>query len=124
MGTVVVKGDALLEVVKWSYTQGQARASGNVQVEYRNLRTGGKTGERLSPSDKVERAVLDSEVGSPSEPRARKRVEGVEGGFYILFGDLRSPGALASRKKNIHHELLYSIVDMIYTVLLYGSVLV
>ena len=53
----------MLEVVKWSYTQGQARASGNVQVEYRNLRTGGKTGERMSPSDKVERAVLDSEVG-------------------------------------------------------------
>lgn len=64
VGTVVVdKNGALLEVVKWSYTQGQARASGNVQVEYRNLRTGGKTGERMSPSDKVERAVLESEVG-------------------------------------------------------------
>ena len=84
MGTVVVKGDALLEVVKWSYTQGQARASGNVQVEYRNLRTGSKTGERLSPSDKVERAVLDSEVrGSTVRRRAHDewRVEGVERGF-------------------------------------------
>ena len=119
MGTVVVKGDALLEVVKWSYTQGQARASGNVQVEYRNLRTGGKTGERLSPSDKVERAVLDSEVGSPSEPRARKRVEGVEGGFYILFGDLRSPGALASRKKkhSPRTPLLYCGYDIYCTII-------
>lgn len=75
VGTVVVdKNGALLEVVKWSYTQGQARASGNVQVEYRNLRTGGKTAERMSPSDKVERAVLDSEVGvlgavPPGAPR-------------------------------------------------------
>lgn len=62
MGTIVEKGGELLEVVKYNYTQGQARASGNVQVEFRDLRSGSKSGVRLSPSDKLERAVLDSEV--------------------------------------------------------------
>ena len=62
VGNIVQKAGQLLEVTKHSYTQGQARASGNVQVEYRDLRTGGKLQERLSPSDKVERAALDAEV--------------------------------------------------------------
>jgi elongation factor P len=57
----VQKDGNLLKVTKHSYTQGQARSSGNVQVEYRDLRTGGKVQERLSPSDKVERASLESE---------------------------------------------------------------
>ena len=62
VGNIVQKAGQLLEVTKHSYTQGQARASGNVQVEYRDLRTGGKLQARLSPSDKVERAALDAEV--------------------------------------------------------------
>ena len=61
VGAIVQKDGNLLKVTKHSYTQGQARSSGNVQVEYRDLRTGGKVQERLSPSDKVERASLESE---------------------------------------------------------------
>jgi hypothetical protein len=61
VGAIVQRDGNLLKVTKHSYTQGQARSSGNVQVEYRDLRTGGKVQERLSPSDKVERASLESE---------------------------------------------------------------
>ena len=61
VGAIVQKDGNLLKVTKHSYTQGQARSSGNVQVEYRDLRTGGKVQDRLSPSDKVQRASLESE---------------------------------------------------------------
>ena len=73
VGNIVQKAGQLLEVTKHSYTQGQARASGNVQVEYRDLRTGGKLQERLSPSDKVERAALDAEV----RPVVRSERDGI-----------------------------------------------
>lgn len=61
VGAIVQKDGQLLKVTKHAYTQGQARSSGNVQVEYLDLRTRGKVQERLCPSDKVERASLDSE---------------------------------------------------------------
>ena len=61
VGAIVSKDGQLLQVTKHSYTQGKAPSSGNVQVEYRDLRTGGKLQERLSPSDKVEKASLESE---------------------------------------------------------------
>ena len=41
------------------YTQGQGRASGFVQIEGRDLRTGAKRVERLRPSETVERVQLD-----------------------------------------------------------------
>jgi translation elongation factor P/translation initiation factor 5A len=61
VGAIVQKDGQLLKVTKHSYTQGKARSSGNVQVEYQDLRTGSTLQERLSPSDKVERASLDAE---------------------------------------------------------------
>jgi translation elongation factor P/translation initiation factor 5A len=68
----VSKDGALLEVVKYAYTKGQARQVGHVQVEYRDLRTGGSSREKLSPSDRLERAQLDAEVGDGAGPGSGK----------------------------------------------------
>ena len=59
VGNVIEKDGHLFRLTKVSYTQGQARQSGNVQVELKNIRTGSKQSQRLSPSDKLEKAVLD-----------------------------------------------------------------
>ena len=59
VGNVIEKDGHLLRLTKVSYTQGQARQSGNVQVELKNIRNGSKQSQRLSPSDKLEKAVLD-----------------------------------------------------------------
>ena len=64
VGNVIEKDGQLLRLTKVSYTQGQARQSGNVQVELKNIRTGSKQSQRLSPSDKLEKAVLDEEPHS------------------------------------------------------------
>ena len=60
VGQVIERDGSLLQLTKVSYTQGQARAAGNVQVEWRNVRTGQKQSLRLSPSDKLDRAVLST----------------------------------------------------------------
>ena len=62
VGQVIERDGSLLRLTKVSYTQGQARAAGNVQVEWRNVRTGQKQSLRLSPSDKLDRANLDEEL--------------------------------------------------------------
>ncbi len=94
VGAIVKRKDgALLEVTKYSYTQGQARGSGHVQVEYRDLRTGSKAQERLSPSDKLERAVLDSEV-SDARPVVPHRERTTTKAISTCS---RSPLALARR---------------------------
>jgi translation elongation factor P/translation initiation factor 5A len=49
----------LLEVLRFEHTHGQGRASGHVQLEARDLRSGAKRTERFRPSDTVERVVLD-----------------------------------------------------------------
>lgn len=49
----------LLEVLRADHTQGQGRASGFVQLEARDLRSGTKRSERLRPSDVLDRAVLN-----------------------------------------------------------------
>ena len=61
VGQIIERDGSLLQLTKVSYTQGQARAAGNVQVEWRNVRTGQKQSLRLSPSDKLDRAVLSEE---------------------------------------------------------------
>ena len=49
VGNVIEKDGHLFRLTKVSYTQGQARQSGNVQVELKNIRTGLKQSQRLSP---------------------------------------------------------------------------
>jgi elongation factor P len=58
-GQVLERDGRLLEVMKAEYTQGQGRASGYVQLEARDLRTGAKHVERLRPSEAVERVQLE-----------------------------------------------------------------
>ena len=55
------KDGRLLEVLRFEHTHGQGRASGFVQLEARDLRSGAKRVERLRPSDAVERVQLDEQ---------------------------------------------------------------
>jgi translation elongation factor P/translation initiation factor 5A len=56
---VIERDGRLLVVVEAKHTQGQGRASGFVQLQARDVRSGTKYVERLSPSDMVERVTLD-----------------------------------------------------------------
>ena len=58
-GQVIERDGRLLVVVEAKHTQGKARASGFVQLEAREVGSGTKYSERLSPSDMVERVTLD-----------------------------------------------------------------
>ena len=58
-GQVLERDGRLLEVLRADYTQGAGRASGYVQVEARDLRSGAKHVERLRPSEAVERVLLE-----------------------------------------------------------------
>jgi translation elongation factor P/translation initiation factor 5A len=58
-GQVIERDGRLLVVVEAKHTQGQGRASGFVQLQARDVRSGTKYVERLSPSDMVERVTLD-----------------------------------------------------------------
>mmetsp|Transcript_36270 Transcript_36270/g.43801 ORF Transcript_36270/g.43801 Transcript_36270/m.43801 type:complete len:279 (-) Transcript_36270:46-882(-) len=59
-GNIIEKNSKYLQVVKATHTQGIGRASGIVQVEVRDARTGLKGQERLRPEDKVEIIIPDS----------------------------------------------------------------
>ena len=56
---MIERDGRLLVVVEAKHTQGQGRASGFVQLQARDVRSGTKYVERLSPSDMVERVTLD-----------------------------------------------------------------
>jgi translation elongation factor P/translation initiation factor 5A len=58
-GQVIERDGRLLEVLRAEYTQGQGRASGYVQLEARDLRSGAKRTERLRPAEAVERVQLE-----------------------------------------------------------------
>ena len=58
-GQVIERDGRLLVVVEAKHTQGQGRASGFVQLEARDVRSGTKYVERLSPSDRVERVTME-----------------------------------------------------------------
>lgn len=102
VGALVEKDGAIAEVTKYQYTQGKARQVGCVQVEYRDLRTGASSVEKLSPSDKITRAELVSEVrrasGSRSSPLASSvsRSDGAHSPRISYENRIATPSSRAS----------------------------
>lgn len=56
---MIERDGRLLVVVEATHTQGKSRASGYVQLQARDVRSGTKYVERLSPSDMIERVTMD-----------------------------------------------------------------